>query len=58
MPIRIEYTTRSTREIDLCADGSISVHTPDGRFDIQPAQAAMLKAMILAEAELMRQAQR
>ena len=59
MPIRIEYSDDKGKSIDLNADGSIALYGTHGeRVDVLPAQAAMLKAMILAEAELMRQAQR
>ena len=59
MPIRIEYMTRDKRQIELNADGSIDFHTDEhGRFMLGAQLAAMLKAMILAEAELNRQAQR
>ncbi len=58
MPIRIEYTTRDKRQIDLNADGSISLYTDDGLYTVNAQQAAMLKAMILAEAELQAEARR
>lgn len=58
MSIRIEHCDGNGRHIELYADGSIGVYIDGKLVTIEYRQAAMLKAMILAEAELNRQAQR
>ena len=58
MPIRIEYTTADKRHIELYSDGGIGLYVAGQLVTLDYRQSAMLKAMILAEAELNRQAQR